>query len=161
RPRCASPQKEGAGERNPAWTLSTSSSTAMSSSAFLPARGLRHPDLQTLYGYLVGPERVPTLRSERWATHVGDFLDLDVREAPAKARHLILLQGLEGSSRSGSARSRLRGAHARGWGATAITCRSCSGVPNRQLRSYSSGETDDPRWVLRELQIRGVSGPLL
>jgi uncharacterized protein len=39
--------------------------------------------------------------------------------------------------------------------------RGCSGEPNRALRSYTSGETADPRFVLRHLRGAGVRGPLL
>jgi predicted alpha/beta-fold hydrolase len=55
----------------------------------------------------------------------------------------------------------LRDAQRRGWGATALNFRSCSGEPNRLARSYSSGETNDPRWVLAQLRARGIDGPLL
>lgn len=38
--------------------------------------------------------------------------------------------------------------------------RSCSGEPNRQLRSYNSGDITDARFVISQLRARGVSGPL-
>jgi predicted alpha/beta-fold hydrolase len=42
----------------------------------------------------------------------------------------------------------------------ALNFRSCSGEMNRQLRSYSSGETADPAFALERLRRRGVTGPL-
>jgi uncharacterized protein len=47
-----------------------------------------------------------------------------------------------------------------GWGAVALNFRSCSGEPNRVLRSYCSGETADPLFVARHMALR-VQGPLL
>ena len=100
------------------------------------------------------------LERERLATEDGDFLDLDWLRAGAERPHLLVLHGLEGSSASGYVRQALHEAQALGWGAVAMNFRSCSGEPNRVLRSYCSGETADPLFVARHMLGR-VQGPLL
>lgn len=127
---------------------------------FRPAPGLSNPHAQTGFSYLARSWRVPKLVRERWDTPDADFIDVDRVMAPADAPHLAVFHGLEGSSKSGYVLTMLRGAAERGWGAMALNFRSCSGEPNRQLRSYSSGETQDPAFALRTLRERGVTGPL-
>jgi uncharacterized protein len=100
------------------------------------------------------------LERERVTTEDGDFLDLDWLRAGPERPHLLVLHGLEGSSASGYVRQTLHEARALGWGAVAMNFRSCSGEPNRVLRSYCSGETADPLFVARHMAER-VKGPLL
>ncbi|HEU5296428.1 MAG TPA: alpha/beta hydrolase, partial [Burkholderiaceae bacterium] len=55
-------------------------------------------------------------RRERWDTPDGDFVDVDwVDDGTAQAPLLVLLHGLEGSSRSHYARSFAHWARAAGW----------------------------------------------
>ncbi|HZN91199.1 MAG TPA: hydrolase [Myxococcales bacterium] len=155
----------------------TSSSTSMASTAhaplpatpgwkftprtpFRPAAGLSNPHSQTFFSYFTHPLRGPALVRERWETPDDDFLDVDRVMAPLHAPHVVLFHGLEGSSKSGYMLAMLRAAADRGWGAMALNFRSCSGEMNRQLRSYSSGETQDPAFTLEKLRERGVTGPL-
>ncbi|HET9450402.1 MAG TPA: hydrolase [Aggregicoccus sp.] len=126
---------------------------------FAPAPGLRSPHAQTIFASLFRSRDVPPSRRERWDTHDGDFVDLDIYDGVPGAPHVVLLHGLEGSSRSGYVAAILRGAHARGWGATALNFRSCSGEPNRLIRSYHSGETGDALGVLRRVRAQ-QPGPL-
>ena len=127
---------------------------------FRPARGLASPHVQTGFSYLAHSWRTPELVRERWETPDDDFFDVDRVLAPPGAPHLVVIHGLEGSSRSGYVLATLRGAAVRGWGALALNFRSCSGEMNRQLRSYCSGETEDPAFAIRTLRARGVTGPL-
>ena len=85
---------------------------------------------------------------------------MDWLDAPAERPYLLVLHGLEGSSASGYVRQTLHEAQALGWGAVAMNFRSCSGEPNRKLRSYCSGETADPLLVAGHLRAR-TQGPLL
>jgi uncharacterized protein len=93
-------------------------------------------------------------RRERVVTSDGDFIDLDWAgdDAPADAPLLLVLHGLEGSSRSHYAVGLMRQALARGWRAVTLNFRSCSGELNRRLQFYHSGHTDDldeiVRWLL-------------
>jgi len=127
---------------------------------FRPARGASGPQRQTLLAHLLRRPRPPPVRRERVDTHDGDFLDLDWVAAPPEAPLVLVLHGLEGSPGSGYVRATLNEIARRGWGAVAMAWRSCSGEPNRALRSYCSGETEDPRFVARRIREAGIVGPL-
>jgi predicted alpha/beta-fold hydrolase len=127
---------------------------------FRPAWGAAGPQRQTLLAHLLRRPRPPALRRERIDTEDGDFLDLDWVEAPMDRPHVLVLHGLEGTPRSGYVRAALREIAGRGWGAVAMAWRSCSGEPNRALRSYCSGETEDPRRTCARIRAAGMRGPL-
>ncbi len=128
---------------------------------FRPMPGLSGAHAQTVLGWLVRrPRRVDIVR-ERWTTPDGDFLDVDLLEAPPEAPHVLVLHGLEGSSSAGYVREILRGVSRRGWGALALNFRSCSGEPNRALASYNSGDITDAMFALERWRARGITGPLL
>ena len=131
-----------------------------SAEAFRPTPGLAHPQAQTLVAYVVRRPAALPLRRERLSTPDGDFLDLDWLDAPPERPHLLVLHGLEGSSASGYVRQTLHQARALGWGAVAMNFRSCSGEPNRLLRSYCSGESADPLFTARSVRAR-IRGPLV
>lgn len=119
--------------------------------AFHPAWWCAGPNQQTLWGALLRPTpRVP-LRRERWDTPDGDFLDVDRVDGPPGSPILVVLHGLEGSSRSKPVLGLLREARRAGWRAVAMNFRSCSGEPNRLPRSYHGGETSDLAWVIDRL----------
>ena len=127
--------------------------------SFAPATGLGSPHAQTIYASLVRPTPRAPVRRERLELPDGDFVDLDTFNGAAGAPHVVVLHGLEGSSRAGYVVTILRGASERGWGATAINFRSCSGEPNRLARSYHSGEFGDALAVMKHLLAR-ATGPL-
>src|SRR5262245_58458959 len=58
-----------------------------------------------------------------------------------------MTHGLEGSSNGQYVRGMVRAFNRRGWDALALNFRGCSGEPNRLLRSYHSGATEDLRRV--------------
>jgi predicted alpha/beta-fold hydrolase len=127
---------------------------------FHPAWGASGPQRQTLLAHLLRRPRPPRLRRERVDTRDGDFLDLDWLEAPPDRPHVLVLHGLEGTPGSGYVRATLNEIARRGWGAVAMAWRSCSGESNRVLRSYCSGETEDPRFVAGRIRDGGLRGPL-
>jgi predicted alpha/beta-fold hydrolase len=92
---------------------------------------------------------------ERWKTPDGDFVDVDLLKGKTGGPRLLLLHGLEGSSRSGYIVQLLRGAADRGWSAAALNFRSCSGEPNLLAHAYSSGDYTDPLQVLQRWQTEG------
>jgi len=127
---------------------------------FEPLRWLRGRHAQTVFGTLLrrGP-RLP-LRRERWELPDGDFLDVDRLEGPAAAPLLLVLHGLEGSSSSHYVLGLLFQARLRGWRGMALNFRSCSGEPNRLLRSYHSGETGDLGEAVRRARAESPPAPL-
>jgi predicted alpha/beta-fold hydrolase len=127
---------------------------------FRPARWLRSPHLQTLWAALIRRPATPAVTRERFETHDGDFLDLDWIEG-GEGPIVIVLHGLEGSSRSPYAQG-LAGALVRlGWRAVVMHFRGCSGTPNRLDRSYHSGETGDLGALIEHLRRREPAVPLL
>lgn len=125
----------------------------------LAAPGYRPPwwyrgrHLQTIWGAVFRRPRGPALRRERRETPDGDFLDLDwlEREGRADAPLVLILHGLEGSSRSHYAAGLLWEARQLGWRAVVLHFRSCGGELNRARRLYHAGETSDLDWVVEQL----------
>lgn len=120
---------------------------------YRPPWWCRGRHLQTLWGPLVRQFSRPPLRRERLATPDGDFVDLDWLdvESPAAAPLVLVLHGLEGSSRSHYASGLLGEAGRLGWRGAVLNFRSCSGELNRLPRLYHSGETTDLEWVVGRL----------
>ena len=114
--------------------------------------------LQTLWGPLLRRfARVP-LRRERFHTPDGDFLDLDWLDVPpGRAPLVLILHGLEGSSRSHYVSGLLKETAALGLRGVVLNFRSCSGELNRAPRLYHSGETSDLDWVIGRLLQREPS----
>ena len=137
--------------------------------AFRPGWGLRGPHVQTLWGPITRSSRRVRFRREVLETPDGDELILDHVDAgePALPRVLVL-HGLEGSSRSVYVQGICALAAERGWAATAINFRSCARdperprrvLPNRTARLYHSGETSDFALVVDTLARREPARPL-
>src|SRR5207253_1829470 len=106
--------------------------------AFRPPWWCRNGHLQTIWSSLFRRDRIRS-RRERIATRDGDFVDLDWVDAarPAGAPLLLVLHGLEGSSRSHYSVGLMRLAAARGWRAcsTAVS----AGVSTRRASSARCG----------------------
>ena len=117
--------------------------------AWLPGR-----HAQTIWPLLIkGP--LPPYRRERWDTPDEDFIDLDWIAGAPGAPCVVLFHGLEGSSRSHYARRLMHAVGDRGWHGVVVHFRGCSGEPNRLLRAYHSGDSQEIDWVLRRLHARG------
>lgn len=80
----------------------------------------------------------------------GDFIDLDWT-GKGTGPVVLVLHGLEGSSRSPYARGLLRAIDYAGWRGVVMHFRGCSGEANRLARSYHSGETEDLAFVVASL----------
>jgi predicted alpha/beta-fold hydrolase len=108
--------------------------------------------LQTLWGPVLRRFRRPPLRRERLHTPDGDFLDLDwLAVSGAGAPLVLILHGLEGSSRSHYVSGLLREVSGLGLRGVVLNFRSCSGELNRAPPLYHSGETSDLEWVVDRL----------
>jgi hypothetical protein len=90
----------------------------------------------------------------------GDFLDLDWNTAPSQGPVVLLLHGLEGSSRSHYARGLLDFFAKKKIRAALMHFRGCSGAPNRAVSGYHSGETGDLDFVVRTWREREPGAPL-
>ena len=128
-------------------------------STFRPAWWLPGPHLQTLWPVLDPLRPRPRLIRERLELPDGDFLELDW--LPKGDGPLVMvIHGLEGSSRSGYARGLLAAVARRGWRAVVMHFRGTGGEPNRLARSYSAGESRDIAWVVETLRRRFPAVPL-
>ncbi len=95
-------------------------------------------------------------KRERINTLDDDFLDLDWSSAAEpdsgyNSRNtglVIISHGLEGNSKRAYVKGMVRACNMAGWDCLAWNYRSCSGEPNKQLRSYHSGATDDLALVI-------------
>ncbi len=112
--------------------------------------------MQTVWGPLFRPRGRLRVRRERVTTRDGDFVDLDWADGDGRpgAPLLLILHGLEGSSRSHYALSLMGLALARRWRAVTLNFRSCSGELNRLPQFYHSGHTDDLDDVIALLLLR-------
>lgn len=121
----------------------------------------RGPHSQTLLARVLRPGPSDAFTRERLETPDGDFLDVDWGpERDPEAPIALILHGLEGSSRRRYVRNLGRELLARGIRPAAMNFRGCSGEPNRSLRFYHSGETEDPAWILKEIRDRHPHSPL-
>ena len=110
---------------------------------FKPAWWCRGAHAQTLWPYFARRRLTVPLRRERIELADGDFVDLDWLATDSAGPIVLILHGLEGSSRSKYALGMLQAIGARDWRGAVMHFRGCSGEPNRLSRSYHSGETLD------------------
>lgn len=127
---------------------------------YQPAWWLPGPHLQTLWGPLVRRPRPVVTHVERWRLPDGDTVALERLTGRAGAPRLLILHGLEGSSRSPYVRGLLGGAHALEWNADVLNFRGCGGEPNTVRRFYHSGETGDLTEVLARLRMEDPDSPV-
>ena len=119
---------------------------------FRPAWWLPGAHVQTIAGKFLRPREPIPFNRRRIETPDGDFLDLDFGPDPGPDRPLVvILHGLEGSSRRKYVSLLLRELLAHGVAGVALNFRACSGEPNRLPRFYHSGDTGDLRFVLDHL----------
>ncbi|NLI45928.1 MAG: alpha/beta fold hydrolase [Acidobacteria bacterium] len=122
----------------------------LSASSYRPPVWLRSGHLQTIYPALCRRVDGVVYRRERVELPDGDFVDVDWRRTGAP-RAALILHGLESSSRSHYVLGMVRALGRRGWDVAALNFRGCSAEPNRLLRSYHSGDTDDAAAVLARM----------
>ena len=128
---------------------------------FRPAWWCRNAHAQTIWAALLRQAPPVPLARARWELPDGDFLDVDELAAGEPAPRLIVLHGLESSSRAPAVVGLLREARRRGWGGVGVNFRGCSGEPNRLRRSYHGGDAADLAWVIARMQARHPSSPLV
>ena len=124
--------------------------TRIKESAFKPLFYLSNRHLQTILANIVHPS-FPELTKQRLELDDGDFIDLLWSKTRAP-QTLLILHGLEGSIHSAYAKRMLNYCNNHQIAAIFMHFRGCSGEPNRLLRGYHSGETDDLRRVIDHLK---------
>lgn len=122
------------------------------SSSFRPAWWLPGAHLPTIWGKKFRKQRQAHERLERWATPDGDHVSLARAGSITPERpHLLVLHGLEGTTKSNYAQGLMEQGRAKGWSADLLLFRSCDGEVNAARRMYHSGETTDLDFVVRTL----------
>ncbi len=98
--------------------------------------------MQTIFPALF--RRLPhvTTRRERLELADGDFIDLEWAEQ-GRPRLAILCHGLEADTRTDYIQGMAAALIRHGWDVLAWNFRGCGGSPNRMLRMYHSGATED------------------
>lgn len=126
----------------------------MENKDFQPNWLLRHRHIQTVLAGIARPP-IPEYSRERLELDDGDFIDLQWG-SHRSANTVLMLHGLEGSIASPYARRIFNYCNANRIAIVMMCFRGCSGEPNRLLRSYHSGETDDIRRVIVHLKTCGI-----
>jgi len=125
--------------------------------SYEPSRLLQGGHRQTIWPSLFRTVEDVTYQRERFELADGDFLDLDwMRGGTPEAPVAIIAHGLEGSSERAYVKGLVRALHRRGWDVLAWNLRGCSGEPNRLLRTYHSGVSDDLDAIVQHVLGRGV-----
>lgn len=122
---------------------------------FKPAWYLSNRHLQTILPNIIHPA-FSAGKEQRIFLSDGDFLDLHWSRRRS-TKTLLILHGLEGSIRSAYAKRIMNYCNHQGIAAVLMHFRGCSGEPNKRLRSYHSGDTDDLREVIQRLKAEGVT----
>jgi predicted alpha/beta-fold hydrolase len=98
--------------------------------------------LQTIYPALFRRVRAVASQEERLELPDGDFVDLEW-SVQGRPRLAILSHGLEADSQTEYIQGMAAALIRRGWDVLAWNFRGCSHEPNRLLRMYHSGATED------------------
>jgi hypothetical protein len=126
---------------------------------YRPPAGFGSATLQTVWA--ARGRRVDGIapRRETLGLPDGDVLELDhvAPDRPTGARRVaIVAHGLEGSSDRTYVRGMARALARRGWAVVAWNLRGCGGTPNRLLRAYHSGATEDLAAVVEHVLADGA-----
>jgi predicted alpha/beta-fold hydrolase len=133
---------------------------ALQREPFTPAALLGHRHAQTIWPSLFRRVAPPRLVAECWPTTDGESLDLELLPDRPGRPGVLVLHGLEGSSRARYVRGLLAAIDRLGWNAAAISFRSCGPTPVLGRRLYHSGDTSDLPLVLQRLRARWPDVPL-
>ncbi len=101
-----------------------------------------NPHIQTVFPTIFRRVRGVSYKRQRIDTRDGDFIDIDW-STTGKRLVAIVLHGLEGNSTRSYMLGMVRALNRSGWDAVAMNFRCCSGEPNRTMRLYHSGDTED------------------
>jgi predicted alpha/beta-fold hydrolase len=102
----------------------------------------KNTDLSTIYTACLRPKAKLKFIRERLDTPDGDFIDIDWSKISSK-KLAILCHGLEGSTDNAYVTNAALVLNQNAYDTCALNYRGCSGEPNRLLKSYHSGKTED------------------
>ena len=127
-------------------------------SSYSPPRFFANGHFQTIFSNI---RRVPSVsyRRERLTTSDNDFLDIDSCVVGSD-RTAVISYGLEGNSTRPYVVGMVRALIRNGWNAVVWNFRGCSGEPNKTVRSYHCGDTEDLNTVLRFVLGKRKSGKI-
>ncbi|MCX2840114.1 hydrolase [Microbulbifer thermotolerans] len=131
---------------------------------FSPAAGLGNYHLQTVFARFHRPQPWVSTDCHWFDTPDGDRLALHTpRELKDDATRplVLILHGLEGSVASPYAQGLMESLLERGYQVAVMHFRGCGGVPNRLPRAYHSGDSEDPRWLAKQLKRQLPNTPLV
>ncbi|GAA4372772.1 YheT family hydrolase [Hymenobacter koreensis] len=128
----------------------------VSDSPYRPPFYLFNGHLQTIVPSLMRAVPEVQYQRQRVETPDGDFLDLDWARTEYVTDSLaIISHGLEGDAGRPYVRGMARALNRAGIDSLAWNYRSCSGEPNRLLRAYHLGDTDDLHFVVQQAVATG------
>lgn len=110
----------------------------------------RNAHIQTVFPSVFRKVEGIEYQRERITTPDNDFLDLDWSRCNSR-KVGIICHGLEGNTSRHYVRGMARALNQNGWDGLALNFRSCSGEPNKQVRSYHSGISEDVDCVVRHV----------
>lgn len=128
-------------------------------SEFIPAKGLRNPDLQTLFPTLARMRTQVAMRSERLELADGDFLDLEW-VGSGDGPIVLILHGMAGNATSPYIKGIMQEIIDRGWRGVMMYFRGCSHEINRLPVTYHFGRTEDFGLLLQHVKQKFPNAPL-
>jgi len=133
---------------------------ALSAEPFTPAWLLGHRHAQTIWPALFRQGGPRIVLSEVWPALDGESVDVELLPDRPGQPGVVVLHGLEGSSRARYVRGLLAAIEGRGWNGAAVSFRSCGPTPVAGQRLYHSGDTRDLPVVIERLRARWPGVPL-
>lgn len=113
----------------------------------LKNRFFRNPHVNTIYASLLRWMPRIKFKRERIENNEGDFLDLDWKKVASK-KLVLILAGLEGKSTSLYSRAAVKYFNNQQWDTVCMNYRGCSGEPNRLIKGYHMGATEDVKFTI-------------
>jgi len=123
---------------------------------FKPPFHLKNSHFQTIFPLLLKPKKIEYFQEE-FILRDGDFVDLSWSKEPKDTdiKDLFLLfHGLGGSVHSHYIQGMMKRLDLIGHISVVMHFRGCSGRGNNSIRSYHSGEIEDPKEVIKHLKQR-------
>lgn len=131
---------------------------------FSPAIGLGNCHLQTVFARFHRPEPWVSTKCHWYYPPDGDQLGLHLPrplENNPDRPLVLILHGLEGSVASPYAQGMMDTLMRENFQVAVMHFRGCGGVPNKLLRAYHSGDSEDPRWLTGELRKQLPDTPVM